>query len=81
MPEADVKIIGRVEELAKRLGWKMSQVALVWAIQKGISSPIIGFSKVERIEEAIEIKGKELTAEEIAFLEEEYVPKNIAGHQ
>lgn len=58
----------------------MSHVALSWLKSKGISSPIIGFSKVERIDEALETRGKELTQEEVKYLEEPYVPKNIIGH-
>lgn len=34
--EPDVTIIKRVEELAKKKGWKMSQVALAW-INKRVS--------------------------------------------
>jgi aryl-alcohol dehydrogenase-like predicted oxidoreductase len=57
----------------------MSQVALAW-INKRISSPIIGFSSVDRIDEAIEVRGKTLTDEEEKYLEELYQPKAIAGH-
>jgi len=57
----------------------MSQVALAW-INKRISSPIIGFSSIERIEEAIEVRGKTLTEEEEKYLEELYEPKAISGH-
>lgn len=77
--EADQAIINRVEELANKKGWQMSHVAMVWSIQKG-DIPIIGFSKVERIDEALEIKGKALTDEEMKYLEEPYQPKNIMGH-
>ena len=80
LPEADVSIISRVEELAKRKGWKMGHVALAWLSHKGISSPICGFSSVARLDEALEARGKELTAEEVKFLEELYIPKNIFGH-
>jgi len=79
LSEADVETIKRVEELAKKKGWAMSQVALAW-INKRISSPIIGFSSVERIDEAIAVRGKKLTEEEEKYLEELYQPKNIAGH-
>ena len=58
----------------------MSHVALAWLTKKGVTSPIIGFSKVERIDEAIDLKGKELTDEEMQLLEEGYVPKMIMGH-
>jgi aryl-alcohol dehydrogenase-like predicted oxidoreductase len=57
----------------------MSQVALAW-INKRISSPIIGFSSIDRIDEAIEVRGKTLTEEEEKYLEELYVPKPISGH-
>ena len=58
--ESDLEIIKRVQEIAEKRGWKMSHVALAW-INKRISSPIIGFSSVERIDEALEVKGKVLT--------------------
>jgi aryl-alcohol dehydrogenase-like predicted oxidoreductase len=57
----------------------MSQVALAW-INKRISSPIIGFSSVDRMDEAIEVRGKTLTEEEEKYLEELYQPKAISGH-
>lgn len=78
--DADSTIIKRVEELAEKKGWKMSQVALAWIIQKG-TIPIVGFSKVSRLEEAAAVRGKSLTDEDIKYLEEPYQPKNIVGHQ
>jgi len=75
----DLKIIARVQEIAEKHGWKMSQVALAW-INKKVASPIIGFSSVERIDEAIEVRGKTLTEEEEKYLEELYEPKKIIGH-
>lgn len=80
LPEVDVTIIDKVEELAKKKEYKMSQVALAWLNHKGISSPIIGFSKVERMDEALGMKGKTLTDVEVKFLEEAYVPKEVKGH-
>lgn len=77
--QPDGTIIDRVQELAEKRGWKMSQVALAW-LNKRVSSPIIGFSSVERIDEAINVRGKTLTDEEERYLEELYVPKAIQGH-
>jgi aryl-alcohol dehydrogenase-like predicted oxidoreductase len=65
--------------LAEKKGWKMSQVALAW-INKRIASPIIGFSSIERMDEALDVRGKTLTEEEEKYLEELYVPKAIVGH-
>ncbi|KAF7554942.1 hypothetical protein G7Z17_g2551 [Cylindrodendrum hubeiense] len=76
---ADGEIVKRVEEVANKKGWKMAHVALVWHQSKG-AIPIIGLNSVARVEEAVELRGKELTADEIAYLEEPYVPKPIAGH-
>ncbi|RVD83183.1 uncharacterized protein DFL_007582 [Arthrobotrys flagrans] len=76
--ENDKEIVKRVKEIAEKKGWKMSHVALAW-INKRISSPIIGFSSVERIDEALEANGKELTAEEEKYLEELYVDRAVTG--
>lgn len=58
---------------------QISHVALAW-INKRVTSPIIGFSKLERLEEAIAANGKSLTEEEEKYLEELYQPKRIHGH-
>jgi aryl-alcohol dehydrogenase-like predicted oxidoreductase len=58
---------------------QISHVALAW-INKRVTSPIIGFSSVARMEEAISARGKVLTEEEEKYLEELYQPKKIWGH-
>ncbi|KAM5543817.1 hypothetical protein V8D89_002434 [Ganoderma adspersum] len=68
--ESDKKIIQRVEELAKKRQWKMSQVALAWVAAK-ITAPIVGANSTERVAESI-ITGKTLSAEDIKYLEEPY---------
>ncbi|RGP72893.1 alcohol dehydrogenase [Fusarium longipes] len=52
LSEVDNKIIGRVMEIAEKHEWPMAHVALAWINQR-ITSPIIGFSSVERIEQAV----------------------------
>jgi aryl-alcohol dehydrogenase-like predicted oxidoreductase len=79
LSETDIEIIKRVQELSEKKGWKMSHVALAW-INKRISSPIIGFSSIERMDESLEARGKTLTEEEEKYLEELYKPKPIVGH-
>lgn len=78
--DADTKIIGRVEEIAKAKGWIMSDVALAW-IKKKVSSPIIGFSSVKRIDEALGSRGKELSKEEVNSLEDLYEARVVSGHR
>jgi len=75
--DADKAIIGRVEELSKKKGWNMAQVALAWMNTK-VTAPIVGISSPQRLEEAI-IPDKKLTEEEIKYLEEPYMPKPVLG--
>lgn len=77
--DADHAIINRVQELAEKKGWKMTTVALGW-INKRVTSPIIGFSNVERIDDALAACGKELTEEDEKYLEELYITRDIQGH-
>ena len=78
-PLANGEIVKRVEEIAQKRGWKMSQVALAW-INKRVTSPIVGFSSVARLDEAVERKGDMLTEEEEKYLEEPYKTQAIVGH-
>ncbi|KAI9886537.1 MAG: hypothetical protein M1823_001648 [Watsoniomyces obsoletus] len=77
--DVDKQIVKRVQELAEKKGWTMSSVALAW-INKRVTSPIIGMSSVERMEDALLARGKTLTEEEEKYLEELYEPKAISGH-
>jgi aryl-alcohol dehydrogenase-like predicted oxidoreductase len=66
--DADKAIVGRVEEVAKKHGKTMAQVALAWA-QTKCSSPIVGMSSIKRVEDNI-LGEYKLTEEEIKYLEE-----------
>jgi aryl-alcohol dehydrogenase-like predicted oxidoreductase len=72
-------IIERVQKLAEQKGWTMSQVTLAWTLRR-VCSPIIGFSTVDRIDDALSARGKELSPYEEKFLEEPYTPLEIEGH-
>ena len=79
MEEADKKIVERVKELAKRYDTKMSSIALSWMYHKGVASPVIGATKEHYIDEAVEALDIKLKDEDIAYLEELYVPHPIVG--
>ena len=68
--EADKIIINRVEELAKKKGVKMAQIALAWVGQK-VASPIVGVNSVQRLKESI-VSDITLTPDEVTYLEEPY---------
>ncbi|KAK9482993.1 NADP-dependent oxidoreductase domain-containing protein [Lipomyces starkeyi] len=77
---ATVEIINRVEIIAKKKGWLMSDVALAWVLGKVTGSPIVGVNSAERLEQIAGVNGKSLTLEEQKYLEEAYVPRKIMGH-
>ena len=77
--EEDRKIVLRVEELAQKYGKTMTQIALAWQFAKGVTSPIVGATKVRYLDDAAGAFDVHLTAEDIAFLEELYVPHKIVG--
>jgi aryl-alcohol dehydrogenase-like predicted oxidoreductase len=71
----DWPIIDRLVELAAKKHVTPSQVALAWLLSKPeISSPIVGATKLSHLEDAIEATKLVLTAEDIKFLEELYLP-------
>lgn len=77
--ESDKAITDRVEEIAKKKGISMAQVATVWSLSKGMC-PIMGLNKKERIDEACETIKNQLTEEEFKYLEEPYIPKAVSGY-
>lgn len=70
----DKAIVMRVEEVAKRLGASMAQVAQAWIIAKG-GTPICGLETVERINQAVSSLTVILTNDDILYLEELYQAK------
>ncbi|MED4040979.1 aldo/keto reductase [Niallia taxi] len=79
--EIDRTIVERVAEIANRHGVSRVQIALAWLLQKEpITAPIIGASKVSHLQDAEGALKVKLTPEEVAFLEEQYVPHPIIGH-
>lgn len=79
--DADGLIVERVAELAKRYDVPRAHIALAWLLQKEpVASPIIGATKIAHLEDAIGALQVNLTGEEVAWLEEPYVPHAIVGH-
>lgn len=77
--EQDMQIVQRVHTLAERYGVKMQQIALAWEWAKGVAAPIIGATKAAHFDDAAAALDVTLTAEDIAFLEEPYIPHRIVG--
>jgi aryl-alcohol dehydrogenase-like predicted oxidoreductase len=80
-PEVDFTVIDRLGEVAAERGAPPAQVALAWLLHKpGVTAPIVGATKLEHLEDALAAAELTLSDEEMARLEEPYVPHAIAGH-
>ena len=77
--EQDMQNVSCVHDLAERYGVKMSQIALAWHWAKGVASPIIGATKASYFDDAADALKVKLTAEDLAYLEELYLPHRIVG--
>lgn len=75
----DRKIVLRVAEIAEKYGTTMTRISLAWQFAKGVSSPIIGATKAKYFDDAAGSFDVKLTAEDIAYIEEPYVPHRIVG--
>ncbi|MCO5206669.1 MAG: aldo/keto reductase [Anaerolineae bacterium] len=77
----DFDVVDRVVELADRRGATPAQIALAWLLHKpGVTAPIIGASKMHHLEQAVGAVEIELSAEDLAFIEEPYRPHPVLGH-
>jgi aryl-alcohol dehydrogenase-like predicted oxidoreductase len=78
---SDFTVVERVTEVAAKRGVSNSQVALAWLLQQpGITSPIIGASKMQHLEEAVAALSLRLEEHELKALAEPYQPHRILGH-
>lgn len=79
--EADRKVIDLVGQMAEQRGISRAQLALAWVLSKpGVTAPIVGATKPHHLEDAVAALSVKLTPEEIAALEEPYVPHPVLGH-
>ncbi|MBE2977237.1 aldo/keto reductase [Priestia megaterium] len=79
--DADRLVVERVAFMAEKHGIPRTHIALAWLLQKElVAAPIIGATKISHLENAVGALSVKLTAEEIAFLEEPYVPHSVVGH-
>src|SRR5213082_1030306 len=79
-PEVDFAVVDRASEVAAERGVPMAQVALAWLLHKpGVTAPIVGATKAEHLDDALAAEELALSDEEIARLEEPYVPHQVSG--
>ena len=80
-PEIDFAVVDRAAEIAAARGVPSAQVALAWLLHKPeVTAPIVGATKIEHLDDAVAAEQLALDTDEIARLEEPYVPHTISGH-
>jgi aryl-alcohol dehydrogenase-like predicted oxidoreductase len=78
---SDFDVVDRVTELAEGRGVPPAQVALAWLLHRpGVTAPIIGATKPGHLQDALAAEQLELSPQEMARLEEPYVPHPVLGH-
>ena len=78
--DLDFPVIDRAAELAAVRGVSQAQVALAWLLAKpGVTAPIVGATRLEHVEEALAAEELTLGDDELARLEEPYVPHPVSG--
>jgi 1-deoxyxylulose-5-phosphate synthase len=82
VPELDFPVVDRAGEVAAPRGVPAAQVALAWLLHKpGVTAPIVGATKLDHLEDALAAEQLQLSEDEIARLEEPYVPHATSGHE
>lgn len=80
MMDVDRVIIDRVATLADNYNVSKDKIALAWLLQKNeVAAPIIGALKERHLESAVAALDLNLKTDELAFLEEPYVPHPVIG--
>ncbi len=77
--EQDKKIAARIRETAEKYGVSMTAVTFAWHFAKGVASPIIGATKEKYLDDAVSAFNLNLTEEDIAYIDEPYIPHKIVG--
>ena len=78
--ESDRRVVERVSEIAQNRGVPRAEIALAWLLHKPVvTAPIVGASKQQHLNDAIAALSLKLSTEEIAALEELYVPHPVVG--
>lgn len=79
--DEDFVVAERAAEIAKGLNVTASQIALAWVLNKPyITSPIIGASKMDHLNQALAALDIKLDEEMVRRLEEPYQPHPVLGH-
>jgi len=78
--DSDRMVIERVAEVAEKQGVPRAHISLAWMLHKvPVVAPVIGATKISHLESAVEALSVKLSLEDMAYLEEPYVPHPVVG--
>jgi len=78
--QSDRRVANAVASVAEARGVPRAQVALAWVVQQpAVSSPIVGATRLEHLDDAVAAAELDLTDDELALLTEHYIPHAVAG--
>ena len=76
--QEDLAIINRVAELARQRQVTMTEISLAWLLTK-VTAPVVGATKAHHVEGMAKSADLVLSEDEIAYLEELYIPHALVG--
>ena len=77
---ADRLVVDRVGQVAARRGVSQAKVALAWMLDRpAVTAPIVGATKPHHLQDAVAALSLHLSGEEVALLEQPYVPHPVLG--
>ena len=78
---SDKAVVEAVAKVAAARKLPRAQIALAWVLSKPVvTAPIVGATRMQHLDDAIAALDIKLTSEEIATLEQSYVPHPVLGH-
>ena len=78
--DADFDVVDQVVALAEARGRSPAQIALAWLLhQPNVTAPIVGATKMQHLDQALEAIDIALTPAELAALEAPYIPHPVIG--
>ena len=78
--DEDFAVVDKISAIAKHLEVSNAQVSLAWLLQQpGVTSPIIGASKLDHLEQLVKALRLKLGEEEMRELNEGYRPHSVSA--
>ena len=79
--QSDISVFERMTEIAGRRGVSNAEIAVAWILnQPEITASIVGPTKIEHLDEAVQASELKLDGDELKMLADPYEPHGVSGH-